>query len=38
MKMNRFTIQELHLLADSLYWEFTVFEKVGGLILHVPGS
>lgn len=29
MKMNRFTIQELHLLADSLYWEFTVFEKSG---------
>jgi len=29
MKLNRFTIQELHLLADSLYWEHTIFEKSG---------
>lgn len=29
MKLNQFTPQELHLLADSLYWEFTVFEKSG---------
>jgi hypothetical protein len=28
MKLNRFTLQELHLLADSLYWEFTIFEKM----------
>lgn len=29
MKLNTFTLQELHLLADSLYWEFAVFEKSG---------
>ena len=29
MKLSRFTLQELHLLADSLYWEFAVFEKSG---------
>lgn len=29
MKLNTFTLQELHLLADSLYWEFVVFEKSG---------
>ena len=29
MKLNNFTLQELHLLADSLYWEFAVFEKSG---------
>ena len=29
MKLNTFTLQELHLLADSLYWEFAVFEKQG---------
>ncbi len=29
MKLNTFTLQELHLLADSLYWEFAVFEKLG---------
>ncbi|BAQ93217.1 hypothetical protein [uncultured Mediterranean phage uvMED] len=29
MKLNRFTLQELHLLADSLYWEHTIFEKSG---------
>ena len=28
-KLNTFTLQELHLLADSLYWEFAVFEKSG---------
>ena len=28
-KLNNFTLQELHLLADSLYWEFAVFEKSG---------
>ena len=29
MKLNNFTLQELHILADSLYWEFAVFEKSG---------
>lgn len=29
MKLSKFTSQELHLLADSLYWEFTLFEKQG---------
>lgn len=29
MRLNRFTLQELHLLSDSLYWEFTIFEKSG---------
>ena len=29
MKLNTFTLQELHLLADSLYWEFAIFEKSG---------
>lgn len=29
MRLNTFTLQELHLLADSLYWEFAVFEKSG---------
>ena len=29
MKLSRFTLQELHLLADSLYWEFAIFEKQG---------
>jgi len=29
MKLNRFTLHELHMLADSLYWEFAVFEKQG---------
>lgn len=29
MRMNNFTLHELHLLADSLYWEFAVFEKQG---------
>ena len=29
MKLNTFTVQELHLLADSLYWEFAIFEKAG---------
>jgi hypothetical protein len=29
MKLSPFTLQELHLLADSLYWEFAVFEKSG---------
>ena len=29
MKLNNFTLPELHLLADSLYWEFAVFEKSG---------
>jgi len=29
MKLNRFTLQELHILADCLYWEHTVFEKSG---------
>ena len=29
MKLNNFTLQELHLLAASLYWEFAVFEKQG---------
>jgi len=27
MKLNRFTLRELHILADSLYWEFAIFEK-----------
>ena len=29
MKLKTFTLQELHLLADSLYWEFAIFEKSG---------
>ncbi len=29
MKLNTFTLHELHMLADSLYWEFAVFEKQG---------
>ena len=29
MKLNRFTLQELHLLADSLYWEYAIFDKMG---------
>jgi len=29
MKLNTFTLHELQLLADSLYWEFAVFEKQG---------
>lgn len=29
MKLDTFTLHELHILADSLYWEFAVFEKQG---------
>tara|TARA_R100000030_G_scaffold64334_1_gene48961 strand:- start:54 stop:233 length:180 start_codon:yes stop_codon:yes gene_type:complete len=29
MKLNTFTLRELHLLADSLYWEYAIFEKQG---------